>query len=54
MIAAGVPLPVIQRHRGDESITTTVDTYGHLDRASAKAAAEAINAALGTRKPPTS
>ncbi|MGB3482490.1 MAG: site-specific integrase [Mycobacterium sp.] len=47
MIAAGVPLPVIQRHLGHESITTTVDTYGHLDRASAQAAADAIGVALG-------
>lgn len=47
MIAAGVPLPVIQQHLGHESIKTTVDVYGHLDRASAQAAAAAIAAALG-------
>jgi integrase len=30
LIEAGVPLPVIQVRLGHESITTTVDTYGHL------------------------
>ncbi len=42
MILAGVPLPVVQRHLGHESITTTVDLYGHIDRTSAQAAADAI------------
>lgn len=46
MIAAGVPLPVIQAHLGHESILVTVGTYGHLDRASGKAAAAAIGAML--------
>lgn len=31
-IARNVPLPVIQRQLGHESIKTTVDTYGHLQR----------------------
>ncbi|SKQ12340.1 tyrosine-type recombinase/integrase [Mycobacteroides abscessus] len=48
LIAAGVPLPVIQQHLGHESITTTVNTYGHLERSSMKAAADAIGKALGT------
>jgi integrase len=44
LIADGLPLPVIQRRLGHESITTTVDLYGHLDRRSDAAAAEAIAA----------
>lgn len=47
MIAAGVPLPVIQAHLGHESISTTVGTYGHLDRSAGVAASAAIGAALG-------
>ncbi|KUH93927.1 integrase [Mycobacterium sp. IS-3022] len=46
MIQAGVPLPVVQAHLGHESIKTTVDLYGHVDRKSAEAAADAIAAAL--------
>lgn len=47
MIQAGVPLPVIQQHLGHESIEVTVGVYGHLDRRSAQAAADAIAVALG-------
>jgi integrase len=47
MIAAGIPLPVIQAHLGHESIKTTIDLYGHLDDTSRQAAAEAIRMALG-------
>ncbi|MGR7002765.1 tyrosine-type recombinase/integrase [Yinghuangia aomiensis] len=32
LIAARVPLPAIQARLGHESITTTVDRYGHLVR----------------------
>ncbi|WP_322544461.1 site-specific integrase [Rhodococcoides fascians] len=46
LIQAGVPLPVIQQHMGHESITTTIGTYGHLDRTSNQAASAAIGAAL--------
>ncbi|OBH00304.1 integrase [Mycobacterium sp. E2699] len=42
MIQSGVPLPVIQAHLGHESIKTTVDSYGHLDRSSHEVAASAI------------
>lgn len=47
MIAKNVPLPVIQRHLGHESIKTTVDLYGHLDRASAQLAADVMGELLG-------
>lgn len=40
LIQSGIPLPVIQRHLGHESIQTTVDLYGHIDRSSAQAAAD--------------
>jgi integrase len=46
MVQAGIPLPVIQRHLGHESIQTTVDIYSHLDRGSGRAASAAISAAL--------
>ncbi|RPA64889.1 site-specific integrase [Gordonia oryzae] len=46
MIAAGIPLPVIQQHLGHESILVTVGTYGHLDRSSKRAAAAAIGHVL--------
>jgi integrase len=46
LIQAGVPLPVIQQHLGHESIQTTVSVYGHLDRRSMQAAADAIGHVL--------
>ena len=46
-IQAGVPLPVIQRQLGHESIQTTVDTYGHLARADFDALASRIDVSLG-------
>ena len=46
MIEAGIPLPVIQRHLGHESITTTINAYGHLDRRQFDAAAASLGAAL--------
>jgi integrase len=46
LIQAGIPLPVIQRHLGHESIQTTVDRYGHLDRASSRVVADVVGQAL--------
>lgn len=46
MIAANVHLPLIQAHLGHESVTTTIDLYGHLDRETAQAASNAIAAML--------
>lgn len=43
LIAAAVPLPVIQARLGHEKITTTIDTYGHLLPESQIAAADAAN-----------
>lgn len=47
LIQGGTPLPVVQAHLGHESIKTTVDRYGHLDRRNFSAAADIIGAALG-------
>jgi len=46
MLGAGVPIAAVSRHLGHESITTTVDRYGHLDPAIARQAADATEAAL--------
>lgn len=43
LLAASVPLAVVQARLGHESITTTVDTYGHLLPESQVAAAEAAD-----------
>ncbi len=42
LIAAGVPLNVIQQRLGHESITTTVDRYGHLMPDAQTVAVEAL------------
>ena len=42
LIAAGVPLPVIQLRLGHESIQTTVNVYGHLATGADAAAADAL------------
>lgn len=49
LIAAGVPLPVIQARLGHESIETTVDRYGHLLPDLQVAAAHAANVAMAPR-----
>jgi integrase len=52
LVAANVPLPVIQRRLGHESITTTLDCYGHLLPDLQLAAAHAASVALeGTARP---
>jgi integrase len=47
LIAAGIPLPVIQARLGHEHIETTIGTYGHLLPDLQNAAARAADAALG-------
>lgn len=51
LIAAGVPLPIIQRSLGHESIQTTVDVYGHLATDAHGIAAHAATAALAMALP---
>jgi integrase len=46
LIQAGVPLTVIQRHLGHESVQTTSDRYGHLDRKSQRVVADVVGKAL--------
>lgn len=47
LIQAGVPLPVIQRRLGHESITVTSDTYGHLTDDADRLAADALDSLDG-------
>lgn len=51
LIGQGVPLPVIQRRLGHESIKTTVDVYGHLAPDSYAGAAEAIGLVMSPALP---
>lgn len=51
LINAGVPLPIIQRRLGHESITTTVDRYGHLAPDNLALAAQATGVALAGSLP---
>lgn len=46
LLQAGRPMPSVQQHLGHESIQTTVDVYGHLDRSSGQGNADAIDAML--------
>jgi len=46
IVERNVPLPAVQLHLGHESIQTTIDVYGHLDRASGQMVAEAIGSIL--------
>jgi integrase len=51
LINGGTPLPVIQRRLGHESITTTVDRYGHLSPDNLTAAAMAVQVAMAGALP---
>jgi integrase len=46
-IAANVPMTAIQRSMGHESITTTIDLYGHLQQAEFEVLARATSPLLG-------
>jgi integrase len=52
LIAAKIPLPAIQARLGHESITTTVDRYGHLVRELDAEIAAAVQAALSADSAP--
>lgn len=52
MLGENIPLHVVQRHLGHESITTTSDRYGHLDRRAGAAAAAVIGAKLSRKAKP--
>jgi integrase len=41
---------VIQRHLGHQSIQTTSDRYGHLDRESSRVVADVVDKALKPSK----
>ncbi|MGW2932926.1 tyrosine-type recombinase/integrase [Streptomyces sp. NPDC001156] len=51
LIAANVPLPAIQARLGHESITTTVDRYGHLVQQLDDEVAAAVEAAMTGERP---
>jgi integrase len=47
MLNANIPITAVSRHLGHESIQVTVDTYGDVDRTTASAVADAMEAILG-------
>jgi len=51
LIASGVPLPFVQARLGHESITTTVNTYGHLQPDAHQQMSDAIGATLSGVRP---
>src|SRR5699024_807236 len=51
LLASGVPINYVQAHLGHESITTTVDRYGHVMPAARQAISGAMSAALSQAHP---
>ncbi|KEP75865.1 hypothetical protein HR12_20940 [Microbacterium sp. SUBG005] len=51
LIASGVPLPFVQARLGHESITTTVNTYGHLQPDAHQQMSDVIGATLAGVRP---
>ena len=51
LLGSGVPINYVQAHLGHESITTTVDRYGHVMPAARQAIAGALSFALGQAHP---
>lgn len=51
LIAARIPLPAIQVRLGHESISTTVDRYGHLVRELDAEISAAVEAAMAVPEP---
>jgi integrase len=51
LLGAGVPINYVQAHLGHESITTTVDRYGHVMPAARQAIAQAMSLALTQAHP---
>lgn len=52
LIAANIPLPKIQERLGHESITTTIDRYGHLLEGMDEDVVAAVDAALSVGRDP--
>ena len=51
LLASGIPINYVQAHLGHESITTTVDRYGHVMPAARQAISGALSAALAQAHP---
>src|SRR5699024_5419572 len=51
LLASGIPINIVQNHLGHESITTTVDRYGHVMPAARAAVSNAMSQALSQAHP---
>ncbi|WP_157803876.1 tyrosine-type recombinase/integrase [Luteimicrobium subarcticum] len=51
LLGAGIPINYVQAHLGHESITTTVDRYGHVMPAARAAVSAALSQALTASRP---